>query len=197
MALSAKRQAFVDAYLGEACRNAAKAYCIAYGVEMSHSVYTSASRLLRNVDIRKAIDAPMKVERTRIQAQLQDLVNEMMLIAAARPEDYMTIDAETGECRPKAFQDLPEGASAAIKKVREKRVIKECPDGETMILTDDWSYEFYDKMKAIETIGKHLGGFIDKREVDLKLDQAELINMEPAERKLLIESLRKRTGILN
>jgi len=62
---------------------------------------------------------------------------------------------------------LAEGKSRIIKKVREKRVIKSTAEGDT-VLDATFEFELCDKVKSLENLGRHLGIFIEKREIDLK-----------------------------
>lgn len=90
-------------------------------------------------------------------------LSELNAIAYSDIRDYLTIDPDTGGVRSKGFDEMPEGASRAIKKVREHRTIKETKNGES-ILSCTFEFELYDKRAAIMDIAR-IEGF-EKPTVD-------------------------------
>jgi phage terminase small subunit len=112
----------------------------------------TAYELLRKPQIRQFIDRhfeDMGLTAERILA-------EQMALAFANADDYLEVE-EGGESRAKAFNSLTRKQKAAVKKIREKRIIKENPDG-SVFVDSTMEYELYDKQKALDVLGKHTSG---------------------------------------
>ncbi len=107
---------------------------------------------LRKPQIRQLIDRhfeDMGLTADRILA-------EQMALAFSNADDYLEVE-EGGESRAKAFHSLTRKQKAAVKKIREKRIIKENSDG-SVFVDSTMEYELYDKQKALDVLGKHTSG---------------------------------------
>lgn len=146
--LTDKQRAFVLEYVKD--WNATQAAIRAgYSEETAGSI---GHENLKKPEIRQLIDRhfeDMGLTAERILA-------EQMVLAFANADDYLEVE-EGGESRAKAFQSLTRKQKAAVKKIREKRIIKENPDG-SVFVDSTMEYELYDKQKALDVLGKHTSG---------------------------------------
>lgn len=153
--LNAKQQRFVEEYLIDL--NATQA-AIRAGYKKTEYTDTNANKLLENTRIREAIDKAM-AERSRRTGINQDrVIQELARIAFVNPQNV--INAEDGSVK----EDATEDDLACIQAVKVK----------TMSGDKGWSEErevrLNDKMKALELLGKHLGMFTDKVELDTDME---------------------------
>jgi hypothetical protein len=113
-----------------------------------------------------------KLEETERQAREEEAkqrgidkakwLEEQSLIAFSDIADHVDIH-EGGGVQAKTFEEMNEchpGASRRIKKIREKRVIRQTNDkSEDLILDQTFEFELWDKQKSLDTIGRHMGWF--------------------------------------
>lgn len=156
MALSNKHQAFVDAYLKTF--NATKA-----AIEAGYSEDTArqqGSRLLTYADIKAAL-------RTRYEENAMD-ANELLhhLAEIARGNIGDVIDDKGNLDLDKARQL---GKSPLIKSVRSRTTTYTDKGGDGAD-TFETEVGMYDRMKALELIGKHLAMFTDKVQVNMTIE---------------------------
>jgi phage terminase small subunit len=123
-----------------------------------------AARLLSNVNIQRAIRRELQKRAKRTEITQDRVLSELALIGFSDLKHYIDIDPDTGAIRAKGFKAMPENTSRALKTIKEDRVIKEDADGKKVTVYDKVRFELYDKPKALELIGRHLGMFIDKVE---------------------------------
>jgi len=114
----------------------------------------------------EAIQRAMAERSKRTEITQDMVVQELARIGFADMADFVTID-ESGMIQANPLNTLEEGKSRIIRKVREKRVIKSTAEGD-QVLDATYEFELCDKVKSLELLGKHLGMFTDKHEVDLK-----------------------------
>lgn len=100
--------------------------------------------------VEDAVVENVLLTRERIQ-------QELCRIAYADMADYLDIDEDSGALKLKSFSEMPNGASRAVKKVKEKRIIRESNNGESTILDNTVEYEHHDKLRGIEILLKMLG----------------------------------------
>jgi len=160
--LKGKQKRFVEEYLIDL--NATQA-----AIRAGYSERTAESIGLENLGkprIAAAVQAAM-VERSKRTEITQDMVvRELALIGFADMADFVKID-DSGMIQALPLDTLAEGKSRIIKKVREKRVIKSTAEGDT-VLDATYEFELCDKVKSLENLGRHLGMFVEKREIDFK-----------------------------
>jgi hypothetical protein len=95
------------------------------------------------------------------------LAKELALIAYSDIADYMTV-SEGGAIEAVPLKGLSRNKSRAVKKIKEKTIIKESADGSAIYKDSTLEYELYDKMKAIEFSAVLMGmKEPDKHEVTL------------------------------
>jgi len=180
--LNRKQQLFVAEYLVDL--NATQA-----AIRAGYSVRTafrSGAQNMQKSAIKAAIDAEIEKQKARINITADSVVKELALVGFANMADFIVID-EGGGIQAIPLDQLAEGKSRIIKKVKEKRVIrtvkgtKEKPDGEE-ILDATYEFELCDKVKSLELLARHLGLLNDKNEFGLNAATAALIlSMLPPE----------------
>lgn len=153
--LTAKQQKFVDEYLIDL--NATQA-AIRAGYKKTEYTDTNANKLLENTRIREAVDKSM-AERSRRTGINQDrVIQELARIAFVNPQNV--INSEDASIRTDATED----DLACVQSVKVKTM-----DGEKGSSVER-EVRLNDKMRALELLGKHLGMFKDKVELDADMD---------------------------
>lgn len=148
--LTKKQQMFVDEYLIDL--NATQA-----AIRSGYSVKTAneqGARLLANVSISTAIARLMAERSKRTGINAERIIQELAKIAFLNPTDVINMDEAT--VKGEANRD----DTAAIASVKVKTI-----PGEDGDITER-EVRTYDKVKALELLGKHLGMFTDKFKVE-------------------------------
>jgi len=148
--LNDKQSAFVDAYLRTF--NATKAAKEAGYSEKT--AYSIGHNLLKQVEIKDAL-------RVRYEANAMtanELLHHLAEIARGNIDDVIDNKGNLDLARAREL-----GKSPLIKSVRSKTVLFTDKDGEGSE-TFESEVGMYDRMKALELIGKHLAMFTDKVE---------------------------------
>ena len=153
--LNAKQKRFVDEYLIDL--NATQA-AIRAGYKKTEYTDTNANKLLENTRIREAIDKAMAERSKRTGINQDRVIQELARIAFVNPQNV--INAEDGSVR----EDATEDDLACIQAVKVKTV-----SGDKGY-SEEREVRLNDKMKALELLGKHLGMFTDKVELDADLE---------------------------
>lgn len=153
--LTAKQQRFVEEYLIDL--NATQA-AIRAGYKKTEYTDTNANKLLENTRIREAIDKAMAERSKRTGINQNRVIQELARIAFVNPQNV--INSEDGSVR----EDATEDDLACIQAVKVKTMSgdKGCSEEREVRLND--------KMKALELLGKHLGMFTDKVELDADME---------------------------
>lgn len=158
--LTAKQQRFVEEYLIDL--NATQA-----AIRAGYSPKTAneqGARLLANASVQEAIAKAM-AERSRRTGISQDrVIQELARIAFVNPQKV--INSEDASIRADATED----DLACIQSVKVKTM-----DGEKGSSVER-EVRLNDKMRALELLGKHLGMFKDKVELDTDMDLNITIN---------------------
>ena len=171
VALTPKQKRFADEYLVDL--NATRAYKAAYPSVKKDSVAAqSGSRLLRNAKVQEYILERMAERQKRTEITQDWVLRELYKIASASGADFAQvvrrpvltqnntylIDPDTGQLRMEdaveliPTADLSEDKKAAIASIKEGRY--------------GISVETYDRVKALELIGRHLGMFKDGQQTE-------------------------------
>lgn len=174
MALTDKQKRFCDEYLIDL--NATQA---ALRAEYSEkTAYSQGQRLLKNVEIQQYIQQRKaeRVERTEIT---QDFVlRELMAIASVNATDYARIvekDA-TAEVQGTVVQLYDADGNPVKYRTVEPILTEELTETQKKALSvikrgrDGFEIRPYDKVKVLELLGKHLGMWTDKLEVEADMD---------------------------
>ncbi len=148
--INQKQQAFVYWYCHPNYNyNATRAYCKAYDlsdIDDYASAATSAGRLLKNVDIMDAID----IERNRRMESHEELaqfvMNEWHKMAQADITEVLNIVGPI--IMVKDVSEIPQHLRSCIKKIETT--------------SSGVKVEFHDKNKALDSLAKALGMFVDK-----------------------------------
>ena len=171
---TAKQDRFVEEYLVDL--NATQAAIRAgYSKKTARSI---ANELLTKPDIQEAIQKAMQERSERTEVTQDRVLKELAMIAYSDIRNYIEIEKLTGAMRAKAFEEMPEGESRVLKSIKEDRVIKEDADGKKVTVYDKVKFALWDKTKALELIGRHLGMF-----TDVKVDVGEEL------KKLIVERI--------
>ena len=151
--LTPKQQAFVEEYLVDL--NATQAAIRAgYSVKNAGKI---GPELLGKTRIKQAIDKAM-AERSRRTGINQDRVlRELAKIAFINASDVINMDEAT------IRGDANREDTAAIASVKVKTIPGE--DGDIV----EREVKIYDKLKALELLGKHLGMFNDRLNVNAEM----------------------------
>lgn len=146
MALTLKQKMFIDEYLVDL--NATQA-----AIRAGYSPKTAkdiASQNLAKLNIRIEIDKRMAERSKRVGMNADRVLQELGKLAFVKIEDV--IDFETGRIKLTATSD----DLAAIQSIKIK-------PGE---YGTEREIKFYDKKATLELLGKHLGLWTDKQEIE-------------------------------
>ena len=148
--LTEKQKRFADEYIIDL--NATRAYKVAYpNVKNDETAKAAASRLLTNVNVKAYIDNLIYERAKRTEVTQDRVVKELAKIGFAKITDYVEI-GYGGIVKVKATDDIPKDKVGAIAGIKE---------GQNGI-----EIKMNDKVKALELLGRHLGMFTDKLQVD-------------------------------
>lgn len=152
--LSAKQQRFVEEYLIDL--NATQA-AIRAGYKKSEYTDTNANKLLENTRVAEEIEKAM-AERSRRTGINQDRVLlEIAKMAFVNIDDV--VDVKTGAVKKNAARD----DLACIQSIKYKRT--DSTNGTTV----EREVKIADKKANLELLGRHLGMFKDKTELEIVL----------------------------
>lgn len=153
--LTAKQKRFVDEYLIDL--NATQAY-IRAGYKNYDSAGVEAAKTLKNPKIEQSIAEAMAKRSKRTGINQDRVIEELAKIAFVNINNV--VDTDDGSVLPNAAdEDL-----ACIESIK----VKEFPtkDGGTGV---EREIKIASKMKALELLGKHLGMWNDKLNLNLNL----------------------------
>jgi phage terminase small subunit len=153
--LTLKQRLFCDIYL--TCLNRTKAYREAgYAADSYGTARTESSNLLARPDIHSWIGQKMKERADRLSVSAERTLRELVIVAYSRV-DHFRINRDTGliEVKP----GVPEEALGAVRSVK---AVSKTTTGERdgrPVTETTWAGEFqlWDKLKALDTLCKHLG----------------------------------------
>ncbi|HZK34564.1 MAG TPA: terminase small subunit [Bacillota bacterium] len=191
--MTENQKRFADEYLIDL--NATRAYKAAYkSVTKDETAAQSGSRLLRNVNVRVYIDKKMAAREERTEITQDKVLKELAKIGFADLKDYLEYKTaktvvEYGD-NGKPVIDYKQIVNVIDSKEVDTSVIQE------VSIAKDGTFKFklYDKQKALDSIGKHLGMFIDKHEVTGKDGEPLQIESKEERQKRIDELLQKREG---
>ena len=152
--LTTKQKCFIEEYLLDL--NATQAAIRAgYSARNADKI---SSELMGKTRVSEAIKEKM-AERSRRTGINQDrVIQELARVAFVNPQNV--IDTETGKIKPGASEDdLACIQSVKVKKTETARTT-----------TIEREVKLADKMKALELLGKHLGMYTDKIDIDADMD---------------------------
>lgn len=156
-----KQKIFADEYLTDL--NATRAYKVAYPkVKNDNTAAANASRMLRNAKVQKYITERQEERQERTEVTQDMIVRELAAIAFANTTDFVRV----------VKKDIKhEGKTISIAQVevilteklteKQKKAIASVKEGRNGI-----EVKAHDKVKALELLGRHLGMWNDKLEVE-------------------------------
>ena len=167
--MNARQKRFVEEYLVDP--NATR--CARRAGYSKRTADRIGSRLLRNVEVAGAVKQAQdeRAERTRITADM--VVQELALHAFGRMGDFY--DKKTGKIVE--VHEMPHEAQArlsSIKLTRERT--HSTTDGVTTTSVNEATIElrFWDKIRSLELLGKHLGMFTERVAVSTDVSLLEV-----------------------
>lgn len=128
----------------------------------------TAAELVAKRSIQEEIQSIEKTFENRIFVSKEKILKELAIIGFADMGEHVTIDS-SGCVQAVGLDQLPFGASRAIKKIKEKRVIKSTQGAkdkpsEDVVLESTFEFELHDKRGALVDMGKEFGMFRDRPE---------------------------------
>lgn len=136
-------------------------FCIEYVVDLNQTqaairagysaktAYSQAERLMRNVEIKKRISERQAELEERSKVKADDVINELAKIAFSDIGKIFTYDNKILE-----VTQMDEEQTRAIQAVE----VNELREGDMTIGTTK-KVKMYDKIRALEALGKHFGIF--------------------------------------
>ena len=153
--MTEKQKRFVEEYLIDL--NATQA-AIRAGYKRSEYTDTNANKLLENTSVAEAIEKAMAERSKRTGINQDRVVEELAKLAFVNAADVIDVNTATvlKDARP---EDL-----ACIQSVKVKKTTK----GKNTI--EEREIRFYDKKDSLVQLGKHLGMFRDKLELEADVE---------------------------
>lgn len=169
--LTEKQKRFCDEYLVDL--NATQAYIRAgYSVKKKITAEQNAAKLLKNTKVQEYIEEKQKAIQTRTEITQDMVVKELAAIGFSNGSDFAKviekiatdecgnpiISQETGE--PLKYKSVDLVLTDELEE-EKKKALAGIKHGKYGVIV-----ETCDKVKALELLGRHLGMFTDKIQVD-------------------------------
>jgi len=119
-----------------------------------------SSQLLARPDIRALIAEGQKAIAERTQSFQDDAVSELKIVGFSDLADFLSVK-EGGIVEQKPFNELTKAQTRCIKKIKQTVRSSHSADGSILHQTAVLEVELFDKLKALELLGRHLGMFND------------------------------------
>ena len=150
MALTKKQKRFCEEYLIDL--NATQAAIRAgYSTQTAYSI---GDENLKKPEIKNAIDKALAERSKRTGVNADRVILELAKLAFLNPTDVINMDEATVK------GDANRDDTAAIASVKVKRIPTD--NGDIV----EREVKTYDKLKALELLGKHMGMFTDKFKIE-------------------------------
>ena len=156
MALNEKQKRFCEEYLIDL--NATQA-----AIRAGYSVKTAneqGSQLLAKLSVQEEISAKMAERSKRTGVNQDRIVQELARLAFRNLTDVVDRD---GKIRDSATED----DLACIESMKVKKT--SIGNGENISDSEEREVKIYSKLKALELLGKHLGMWRDKQDINIAL----------------------------
>lgn len=152
---------FCDEYLIDL--NATRAYKVAYPkCKKDETANAASSRMLRNVKVQEYISEKQKEIEKRTEVTQDMVIKELAKIAFL---DIRKLYTENGQLKNVA--DIDSDTAGAISSLETLEEYEGYGDDREKI-GDTQKVRLLDKTKALELLGRHLGIFNDKMDVNVK-----------------------------
>lgn len=153
--MTEKQKRFVEEYLIDL--NATQA-AIRAGYKRSEYTDTNANKLLENTSVAEAIEKAMAERSKRTGINQDRVVEELAKLAFVNAADVIDVNTAT------VLKDAKPEDLACIQSVKVKKTTK----GKDTI--EEREVRFYDKKDSLVQLGKHLGMFKDKLELEADME---------------------------
>jgi phage terminase small subunit len=150
--MTEKQKIFADEYLIDL--NATRAYRVAYPrVKKNEVAAVNGSRMLRNAKVETYIQERMEERSKRTEIKQDWVLEELRKIASVNGSDFAKVVTRDGISMVEMVptDTLPEEKRAAISSIKKTNF--------------GISVETYDRVRALELLGRHLGMFKEKVEL--------------------------------
>ena len=155
---------FCDEYLIDL--NATRAYKVAYSrCKKDETANVNGSKLLRNTKVQEYISQKQKEIEKRTEVTQDRVINELAKIAFL---DIRKLYTENGQL--KNVTDIDDDTAGAISSLETLEEYDGYGDDREKI-GDTQKVKLLDKTKALELLGRHLGIFNDKLDLNVKEKQ--------------------------
>lgn len=159
--MTKKQKIFADEYLIDL--NATRAYRVAYpSVKKDETASQAGSRMLRNVKVAEYISERMQERQQRTEVTQDMVVKELAAIAFSKATDYAAVKG--GAVCIKDTDSLSDEQIRAIAGIKEGR--------------NGIEIKLNDKEKALELLGRHLGMWNDKLDINTPAIDDSIKEME-------------------
>jgi phage terminase small subunit len=166
--LTPKQRAFCDEYLIDL--NVTQA-AIRAGYTPIYAD-SKAYKLLEKPEIKEYIDKRMEDRQKRTEITQDIVLEELRKIALAKPTDFFQVE-DMGQYKQVNIiptKDIPEDKVGAIASIKQG--------------ANGIEVKLHDRLKALELIGRHLGMFNDRLEINGKINNIDTLSKEEIEKKL-------------
>lgn len=169
--LTAKQKKFVDEYLIDL--NATRAYRTAYpNIKKDSTASVCASQLLRNTKVLEYLQKKQEEIQKRTEITQDRVLKELAAVAFSKASDYacvverrltkvvdgVAVDVLDINGDPVVYRDVELELTQNLTE-DQKRAVAVMKKGR-----DGYEIKTYDKIKALELIGKHIGMFDGKNQ---------------------------------
>ncbi|WP_294364671.1 terminase small subunit [uncultured Clostridium sp.] len=189
--LNERQKRFVNEYIKDL--NGTRAYRKVYQCKNDETAAVCASQLLRNPNVKEYLDIKLKDREKRLEITQDRVLKELAKIGFANitnftdvvdipyevdkiDEDGTIIGKETKYYKGLRLyntEDITEDELSALQEIKEGK------HGITV--------KMHDKVRALEQLGRHLGMFNDKLDVNTKVDLTAISNLTTEEIRKLIQ----------
>lgn len=186
--LNERQRKFVARYCAHG--NAARAYRETYDCS-TRAAETAGPRLLRNVQVAKAIQRFQDRAAMRAEVSVAETLARYNRRAKANVQDFVEAGPD-GRDRFKPLTSLPRHKVAAVKSLTLEET--STPDGPKV----KTKLELYGSKESDDAIMKHLGGFVERKEVTGKdggpIEVADISTLTSEQRSARLEELLGKLG---
>ena len=172
--LTPKQETFIQEYVKD--MNATQAALRSgYSQKTAHRI---GAENMQKPAITSKINEKMRSHLRKLEEEGLDVLRELAILASSDMPDYVRID-EDGNMQIKSFDELKGKSSKAIKSIKQKTVTRQTKgaDGEMEPITETTvEFQLWDKVKALELLGKYHKLFTEKLEV--KKDELEKMTVD-------------------
>lgn len=159
--LTDKQRRFCNEYLVDL--NATRAYMAAYpSTKKESTASVCAAKLLRNAKVKEYLKERKKAQQERVEIRQDDVLRELARIAFVDVTDIVSV--KNGKIRIADTDDLPPEKRKIIAGLKEGR--------------DGLEIKFYDRLRALEMLCRHLGMFDQKDDLDRKEQEARIAKLK-------------------